>query len=55
MESPDSGKTAEHVIATALARWENLRRAGITGLSPAKLIADALRDAGLLREDGPGS
>jgi hypothetical protein len=50
MENPATWGRAEGIISRAYAEWSESRNKGIIGLSLARQIADALRDAGLLIE-----
>jgi hypothetical protein len=51
MENPATWGDAEKVIHDALYRAAEAQAAGICGLSTARRIADALRDAELLKEE----
>ena len=50
MENPATWGAAENTIDKALKQAERDRRLGIIGWSLPKQIAEALREAGLLRE-----
>ena len=50
-ENPADWKKAEHVIADALNKALEGRAAGLVGWSTPKQIAEALREADLLKED----
>lgn len=50
MESPASWKTAELVISETLYHHHQSMRAGVVGCSAQHLIAEALREAGLLND-----
>lgn len=52
MENPDTWGQAEKVIHEAHQDYWKHRAEGRIGLSLARQIADALRKAGLLREEG---
>jgi hypothetical protein len=51
MESPAYWKTAELIISDALEDHEKAMTAGMVGASTMHLIADRLREAGLLNDD----
>jgi hypothetical protein len=51
MENPATWGPAEKVVDDAYERWFRLRSQGYCGLSLARQITDALREAGLLKED----
>lgn len=51
MENPAPWGKAERVITNALMDWAAARDASVIGPSQARLIADALREAGLLKEE----
>ena len=50
MENPATWTAAEHVIGQALEQSYDDTAAGILGQSAVRMIADALREAGMLRE-----
>ena len=50
MEDPQTWTQVEQVIDQTLKDWHYYRKEGLVGFSQARLIADALRDAGLLRD-----
>lgn len=51
MENPATWGEAEKVISDALRKADHAMTAGIIGLSRARRVADALRAAGLLKEE----
>ena len=53
MENPETWTDAEKVIHKALNAADQARMRGVVGLSRARQIADALREAGLLVPKGP--
>lgn len=52
MENPATWGQAEKVVNQTLTEIAEARRAGVIGLSQARVITGALREAGLLPEDG---
>lgn len=54
MENPATWGRAEQVISQAYQDWWKGRAEGRTGLSLPRRIADALRAAGLLRDEDQG-
>jgi hypothetical protein len=50
MENPATWGPAEKVVDEAHAKWYDARERGIIGLSLARTITDALREAGLLKD-----
>lgn len=50
MENPATWGRAEHVIADAMSQADKYMKMGVVGLSSVRQIADALREAGLLRD-----
>lgn len=52
MENPATWGRAEHVVADALERAHEQDAQHVVGLSHIRQITDALRAAGLLKEDG---
>lgn len=51
MENPATWGPAEHAINDAYGKWFERHDKGYVGLSLARAIADALRDADLLKEN----
>jgi hypothetical protein len=51
MENPMTWGEPEKVIQDAYRQWSEARDKGVVGLSLAKTISNALRNAGLLNED----
>lgn len=54
MENPATWGKAEHVVNDALAESDRAMLGGLIGLSLTRRITDALREAGLLKEDTDG-
>ena len=55
MENPATWTEVEHVVNRALMQHKSDRANGVIGLSSVRMITDALRRAGLLKDESGGA